>query len=1043
MPGLDVDRVAQIVAGEAEDPGVRGSGYLVCRRMVLTAAHVVAPDARVRVRFVADDGTTRLEPGQVVFHEEAVDVAVIRLDTGQEVEPVRYGRIPEPSPVEAVGFPRFRLRSHKDSDGRFRDTRHARGTAHPASWRREGGLEIIVDPPARDPNPRRSPWEGMSGAAIWSVGHLVGVVSEHRLGDALNTLTGSRVDRWYTELEYKRLKRLHNLIGLPLERARLTTITPHVLSLNAYLDAGVRAADEHPRPGPVAPGLREVYLPQDLRPYGLRDGSDGSLAGSLLDLDGDTVVVAGPGGGKSCMLRMLLVEGVSRWRHGHPDGEVPVLVQAADLAGPAPLPSALAAAVARDLAPFGLTAPLAGDFFQDPPRPGGRWLILVDGLDEIVDPETRRRVLRTLASASSPARRFVVCTRPLPDHELDVAGDRVRRYELRPLGADQLDEFCERWLGATGAADPAAAARSFTTALDRAGVRGLARTPLMATMLLGLHVSDSSAPLPTGRSGVFARFVELLSERFHARGPGGIHAQTRAALERYGPEVLRAAETAVARIPDVVEELAARQNRADDVNAARFVAAALVRPEPVAEAVWDDFVRDAVRRTGLLVGDDLRFSHRTLVEFLAARHVAKDEAAHAAALREELAAVQRRIRATGYLSVPAAAPEASYLGFLLDARETPRSAVRTLNHLATGRSLQGCEFIADLARLGTALPPRTVHEASRNLRRLVRRKRAYSLMHRARAAAALAELGGDGASDALADMYAEPDGLGPRGRKTVDDEWRFSDAIRCFGSELPRGFIALRLAERGDPRGVPLLMAMTRDTYLLPFTRVHSAGALADLGHPDAGEVLHGLATDPTIDNTHRALAARLLGVKLDDRRAVSVLLAMARDEDLPPFVRMRAAFGLARLGENRGVSILVAATRRKTVQEAPLPGYSKLQAARYLARLGDRRALGILDAVSRDDTVAPLVRRRAGTVRKRVAARNYFDLPLEQRVVDELTGGRVRRRLVPLLARPAWVLLPFFIRRYGRDIDAMFDDAGPADVPEDAGGANEHAISR
>ena len=194
MPGLDVDRIAQIVTGEGGTAGLRGSGYLVCRRMVLTAAHVVAPDARVRVRFVADDGEARIEPGQVVFYEDAVDLAVIRLDTGQEVEPVRYGGITEPSPIEAVGFPRSRLHRGEDSDGKqvvFRDTRHARGTAQPASWRREGGLEIVVDPPAPDPDPRKSAWEGMSGAAIWSVGHLVGVVSEHRLGDALNTLTGS------------------------------------------------------------------------------------------------------------------------------------------------------------------------------------------------------------------------------------------------------------------------------------------------------------------------------------------------------------------------------------------------------------------------------------------------------------------------------------------------------------------------------------------------------------------------------------------------------------------------------------------------------------------------------------------------------------------------------------------------------------------------------------------------------------------------------------------------------------------------------------
>ncbi|GAA4512359.1 hypothetical protein GCM10023191_077930 [Actinoallomurus oryzae] len=334
------------------------------------------------------------------------------------------------------------------------------------------------------------------------------------------------------------------------------------------------------------------------------------------------------------------------------------------------------------------------------------------------------------------------------------------------------------------------------------------------------------------------------------------------------------------------------------------------------------------------------------------------------------------------------------------------------------------------------------NQASRSLRRLVRRKRAYSLVHRARAAAALAELDG-GTSDALADLSTEPDALGLPALKSVDDEWRFTDILRCFGGELPRVFVALKLAERGDPRGTALLIAMTRDTYLLPFTRVHSAGALADLGHPDAAEMLHGMATDRTIDNTHRALAARLLGLKLGDRRAVSLLLTMARDEESRPYVRMRAAFGLARLDDDRGVSILLAATRRKTSAEVPLAGYSRFQAARYLARLGDRRALAILGALSRDDTIAPVLRRRAGAARKRAATRDYFDLPVEQRVLDEFTGGRVRRRLMPLLARPAGLFLPVIVRRYGSDIDAMFGDASPADALEDAGGAADRVLSR
>src|SRR5262249_4128898 len=161
------------------------------------------------------------------------------------------------------------------------------------------------------------------------------------------------------------------------------------------------------------------------------------------EADGPAVVVAGPGGGKSSLLRRLLVMGIDRWRHGHPGAEVPVLIQASDLVEEIPLSAALAASASRSLAQFGLLDPLPDEFFPAPPRPGGRWLVLVDSLDEIIDIETRERVLRMLASVTSPAYRFVVSTRPLTDHELQVLGSRFLCYELLPLAPGQITEFSE------------------------------------------------------------------------------------------------------------------------------------------------------------------------------------------------------------------------------------------------------------------------------------------------------------------------------------------------------------------------------------------------------------------------------------------------------------------------------------------------------------------------------------------------------------------------------------------------------------------------
>ncbi|GAB3839973.1 hypothetical protein GCM10029963_07840 [Micromonospora andamanensis] len=94
------------------------------------------------------------------------------------------------------------------------------------SHRREGTLAIITSEPERDPDPAVSPWEGMSGAAVFSNGSLLGLVCEHHRSDGLGTLSATRVDRWYEVLDPAALGQLHALIGLPLDVTGLHEIAP-------------------------------------------------------------------------------------------------------------------------------------------------------------------------------------------------------------------------------------------------------------------------------------------------------------------------------------------------------------------------------------------------------------------------------------------------------------------------------------------------------------------------------------------------------------------------------------------------------------------------------------------------------------------------------------------------------------------------------------------------------------------------------------------------------------------------------------------------
>ncbi|GGS86451.1 effector-associated domain 2-containing protein [Streptomyces chromofuscus] len=225
--GLDAARVAEIIVGGR--PGRRGSGYRVTTDCVLTAAHVVAaPADRIRVRFDADRPGEWSADARVVLREEAADVALLEL-TGAPpgipaVPPPRYAAVPDADavlPFSAVGFPRFKLRKDTGrllddgSPSQYRDSCHVSGTVSVLSNRREGTLELAVVVPPADVEPERSPWEGMSGAAVWCGGAVIGVVSVHHRADGLGRLAARRVERWYDALSPAALERFGRYAALP------------------------------------------------------------------------------------------------------------------------------------------------------------------------------------------------------------------------------------------------------------------------------------------------------------------------------------------------------------------------------------------------------------------------------------------------------------------------------------------------------------------------------------------------------------------------------------------------------------------------------------------------------------------------------------------------------------------------------------------------------------------------------------------------------------------------------------------------------------
>ncbi|MFD8708554.1 peptidoglycan-binding protein [Kitasatospora sp. NPDC059648] len=205
VTGLRAERAAEVIVCRAVGGEDRGSGYLVRDGTVLTAEHVVRRAVDIRVRFEADRPAEWTARAHVLWSDARCDVALLALERdgagpGRRVRPTRFGAVRETDTdlrSSALGFPLFKLRDDPGGATSYRDSCHARGRIAPLADRRERTLELRVQEPEWPPERRCSPWEGMSGAAVWAHGRIVGVVTMHRREEGFGTLTVSRADGWF------------------------------------------------------------------------------------------------------------------------------------------------------------------------------------------------------------------------------------------------------------------------------------------------------------------------------------------------------------------------------------------------------------------------------------------------------------------------------------------------------------------------------------------------------------------------------------------------------------------------------------------------------------------------------------------------------------------------------------------------------------------------------------------------------------------------------------------------------------------------------
>jgi hypothetical protein len=351
------------------------------------------------------------------------------------------------------------------------------------------------------------------------------------------------------------------------------------------------------------------------------------------------VVIQGyPGMGKSTLMERLTLHMAARGL-GRPDPEMPaheklmptllpVLLRlgsyARALAEKADL--SLSDYLVRTLESFdlpGLTA------YVQQSLADGACLVMLDGLDEVSDPERREKVqreIKALVSGNSSRSRFIVTSRVAGYDQ--AAFPDYPHFTLAELDKEEIDYFLPRWSRASLerermlrsptadteadlARDVTQRVRDLKAAIEgNQGVYQLAKNPLLLTLLLVMQ--QNSIVLPRRRVELYDIVTKtLLENRQIAKDLDPIPEIQ--AMERLGPLAFRMQETdsEFMRQRDVEEALADVISREGGT-------------EKEIQTEAKRFLKHIRERGGLFVsrvGDYFGFMHRTFQEYFAARYI--------------------------------------------------------------------------------------------------------------------------------------------------------------------------------------------------------------------------------------------------------------------------------------------------------------------------------------------------------------------------------------------------------------------------------------